>query len=219
MNTKGKKLIVPVVAIMMCAVALAGVVYAYTSSVTNEDAGDPAADIFVVDIQKADGSEWTDVTLDDLIVLSTTKRVPALGSPSVVVNAEAGAGFVGKVMVYNSTEETYVKLSAPTKTITPSTITVTDTTGSIVIASVAVDFFTDEDCEDGFDNVNGEAASALVTAFYFKITVTLSDTLAEHQITFANNGAYADAQTVKNKIAESVVALGITATSAAAPAP
>lgn len=216
MNGK-KKLVVPLVAIMMCAVALAGVAYAYTTNVTYEDAGDPGSDIIVIELQKADGSAWSDVTLDDLIVLSSVKTVPAQGSPSVKVNAEQGIGFVGSVIVYNETSETKVKLSAPTSTITPSTITVNGAaSGSIVISSVNVAFFTDEECEDDFDNVNGETAVSGGTTFYFKVTVTLSGTEAEHQIVFNNNGAYADAQAVQAAIANAVVALGITATSAAA---
>lgn len=78
MNGK-KKLVVPLVAIMMCAVALAGVVYAYSASVTVNDNSEDV-DFFAIDLYQTDGTTPVNAKLnitDAGLVVTTVTTITA----------------------------------------------------------------------------------------------------------------------------------------------
>jgi len=92
MNGK-KKLVVPLVAIMMCAVALAGVAYAYTASLSIPDQEVDAADLT---IDLATGTPGTDITVVTGDVITFTDNYVYTGLNPVTktdkVDAYAKAG-------------------------------------------------------------------------------------------------------------------------------
>lgn len=110
---KGRKLIVPVIAIMMCAVALAGVAYAATTTVT--DTGSGQADYFVIDLY--DGSKTLatgPLVASDFLTIYTTKNL-STGAYAVLGDQTPDA-VLGYVAVFDN-NPTPVSSPAPTLTL------------------------------------------------------------------------------------------------------
>ena len=86
---KSKKLVVPVIALMMCAVALAGVAYAYNSSVTTtNNTGD--VDFFAIDLYENNGTTPIEgrITASDAGFVVTTATVIGESSKTITATAD-----------------------------------------------------------------------------------------------------------------------------------
>ena len=92
----GKKmLIVPVVALVMCAAAFAGIAYAYTSSLTS-DKVTPTSDYFDIDMYAANGTDLSTVPIAVAIslVTFTTSTDYSLAENNVTITANSVAAKV-----------------------------------------------------------------------------------------------------------------------------
>ena len=87
---KSKKLVVPLIAIMMCGVALAGVAYAYTASLNIPGQGPDAADL-TIDLATLDPSEDITVVTGDVIVFTDNYVYTALNPAAKTDRVDAYA--------------------------------------------------------------------------------------------------------------------------------
>ena len=210
---KKKKLIVPLVAIMMCTVALAGVAYAYTSTVTvNSNTVDVDTGEFVLHVygKKVDGNYTeltTGITLQQLLVVTTDYVV---NTPLVTASVTAAnSSYIGKIDITRSNiSDTMANLSC--SDIDDFVINdVTNQSGGSVTISVDVKFYSAEECTGGeITSVDVTSGTATV---YYKITVSTSGS-----ITFANRTPLTDANNVITKLVDKNFNLVFTATSASA---
>ena len=148
---KKKKLIVPVVAIMMCAVALAGVAYALTTSVSNTEV-DPDSEYKVLVFSELNGTEITSGSVIDdaasngfTITTDTTINVPKVvakidGEATIVAyfkmasDADTANYTVAGTASLSTTSVTITQAAADHKVITlaASAVSVTNTDGSAI---------------------------------------------------------------------------------------
>ena len=102
-----KKLLVPLVVLMLCALSIVGVGYAYSTTVTNSG-NNIEPDYYSIDLYKGDNSVVTgDLEFSGKVTVYTEKT-----DNKVVVKAKTTAGNLGKVAVFknNVTPETTEKL-------------------------------------------------------------------------------------------------------------
>ena len=208
MNGK-KKLVVPLVAIMMCAVALAGVVYAYTSSVQNSGTIDQ--DYAVLVFTDAEGEEKTSGSLAALTGITFT-TVTTISPAHVTVNAD-GTATVGVYFKYVSDKETAnytvagdFKLKNGNVDVTSVTITASGVdedhdTVSFAIGSMVVKN------QAGTQTVENPLVKNTIYQATFVITPTCD-------VQFNNATAIADATAVVNAINALTYSLTLTSTSA-----
>ena len=138
MNGKSK-LVVPVIAIMMCAVALAGVAYAYSASVTmNGNTAD--GNDFTLDLKNGDGTAFVTAPyqLHNTFVLSNATVINGT-SNSVVISAEKLGVESGRLII---TTDVADNIKIDMASISAKTVTVDDTTGQIILTPT-VKMYTD----------------------------------------------------------------------------
>ncbi len=101
MIMKSKKLIVPVIALMVSAVALAGVVYAATTTVSNN--GSASTDYYAIDLfNDGAGSELTTSAYQITGIHIYTQKVVG---DHIAVLSEGGPVTLGYVAVFNDSNE------------------------------------------------------------------------------------------------------------------
>lgn len=212
MNGK-KKLVVPLVAIMMCAVALAGVAYAYTSSVNVNNNTTPASDFVLEVYDKNEALISEPIAVDKLIVLQHATTIVSGNSDSVVVSAAAGTEYVGKIMINDEVAANYtVSASIPSATKTISDIS--GGTGTIVY-TLNVNLFVDNGAGAPGDAYTGGNLTGDTTLWY-KVTVTVSVAAGAsgNAITFANATAQADVDAVDTAVLAQTFNLSFSAATA-----
>ena len=135
---KKKKLIVPVIAIMMCAVALAGVAYAYSTSITAPGT-DPVDDYVVIDLYTTAGSVITGPITSDCNGLVVKTSTAITGNPNLkTVTAsfeEIGEGIVYKGAFKVIAPDNTAPLTEDTTT-TVYTIDYSGFTGSLTVGAM-----------------------------------------------------------------------------------
>ena len=99
---KSRKLAVPLIAIMVSAVALAGVVYAATTTVQNDGKGD--SDYFVIDMYDSTHAlATTELTASDFVTIYTTKNISTPTNNRILFEPTADAK-LGYVAVFTNSE-------------------------------------------------------------------------------------------------------------------
>lgn len=207
---KKKKLIVPVVAIMMCAVALAGVVYALgeTTSVSNTE-NEPDSDYKVLVFSEDDGSVITSGSVADAEAsngfLVTTNTV--IDTPKVVANINGPATIV-----------VYFKMSTDAATANYSVSgTATLSTTSVTIGTAVADHKVITLAASGVTvtNVDGSAApSPLVKDTVYKASFTITATTPADNagIWFSDADAVTDAGAIVTALNNVGFTIALTAT-------
>ena len=99
-GSKRKKLLVPIIALMLCAVAVIGAGYAYSSSVTVEN-NKVAGGELSIDINAGEGSDFlADNSVDIIFVQEKTYvKAPSSSSSSVTITASGHNDEISKVTV------------------------------------------------------------------------------------------------------------------------
>ena len=210
---KKRKLIVPVVAIMMCAVALAGVAYAYSSSVSNTGTNDQ--DYAVLIFTNQSGTEQTSGSLAALTGITFTTVTTINPTAHVTVNADGTATFgvyfkyvSDKDAAYYTVAEDFklLKDGNPTTTVE---ITAQDVDAQHKSVSFAIGNMV---LRNSTDTADAPATLVKDTVYLAKITVTPTC-----DVQFNNATAVADATAVVNAI--NALTYSFTLTSTDAPAP
>ena len=209
MNGKSK-LVVPVIAIMMCSVALVGVAYAaYTSTVTdNGNNIDITTGEFVLEVYNSAQTPAVlsgPITLEQLMVVSTAHVVGNPGSVVATVNA-SDVEYVAQIVITSSNiEDTHATIACADIPDIPIS-TVTGAASSDITISVDVAFYSDSECQTPL--VNNTVQLSGTTTIYYKITVSSSGAA-----TFNNNSPLTDANNVMTALADQTFDLAFTATS------
>ncbi len=207
MNAKGKKLIVPVVAIMMCAIALAGVAYALTTSSVNDSGNTTTGDEFTLEMYDSSaalvsGPIYVNEKVVDLYTVTNVTNA----ADTVTVKGEAIAnGYQGTLKIYdtdatgskNLTLTSTAKFSNDTDTMA---ISVADTTGSL---SLTVTFSVFTDNARTVPYAGSVTFTDGVATLYYSVTVAVSGT----GIIFANNTPHVDVGLVQTAMASMPFAL------------
>lgn len=206
MNGKSK-LVVPVIAIMMCAVALAGVAYAYSASVDISDNKATGKD-FTLDLKDGTGAAVeAPLALNANTFVLTNATTIATAGNSVVINADAldGVAYEGKLVITTDTgANVQLTVDAPAA----MNITATGATGTIVITPVITLYKTVGGVKDVQYTPGTDLGNAATTTVIFEITFTASGFN-----TFANEVDSATCITaVETAIAAASFALGFDAT-------
>ncbi len=212
MNGK-RKLVVPLVAIMMCAVALAGVAYAYQSSVNVNNNTTPASD-FVLEVYDKNAVLISEpIAVDKLIVLQHATTVVSGAGDTVVVSAAAGTEYVGKIMINDEVGANYTVSATIPSGATKTISGISGGTGTIEY-TLDVDLFVDNGAGAPGDaytgaNLNGD------TTLWYKVTVTISAAAGEsgNAISFTNATAQTDVDAVDTAVLAQTFNLSFSAAS------
>ena len=210
MNGKSK-LVVPVIAIMMCAVALAGVAYAYSASITMDD-NTADGNNFTLDLKNSDGTAFVvaPYALEKTFVLSNATVIDGT-SNNVVISAEsAGVVESGRLIITTDlTDNVKIDMAA----ISGKTVTLQTASGSIILTPT-VTMYKDSQKTQGYTpGTNLGTGSQTV---YFDISVVCTG----EGLTFANTTDAASCITqVENAIGTLSFDLQFTAGKYVAPQP
>ena len=174
-----RKLIAPVVAIMMCAVALAGVVYAYSATITmdNNTAG---GNDFTLDLKNGGGTAFVTApyALTKTFVLTNDTTIVGGENNSVVIKAESlGVVESGRLIVTSDMGDN-VKIDMTA--IQGKTVTIDGKQGSIILTPT-VTMYKDAEKTQSYTPGDNLGTGATVTV-YFDISVVCTGS----GITFTN---------------------------------
>ena len=180
-SSSKKKLIVPIIALMLCAVAVLGAGYAYTSSVEVKDNGVEGGQISV-DIKDSDGSAFfADTAADIVFTQEKTYTGGTAASTGVIISADGAndgpATVSGKLLSKLGNANVTIKAKDLGSDVTKANLTVevklNDATisGDVKVSTVAtaVEFY----AADSSGNVTGTTAAftvALTAGEYAKAT-------------------------------------------------
>lgn len=183
-SSSKKKLIVPIIALMLCAVAVLGAGYAYTSSVEVKDNGVEGGQISV-DIKDSDGSAFfADTAADIVFTQEKTYTGGTIASTGVIISADGAndgpATVSGKLLSKLGNANVTIKAKDLGSDVTKAYLTVevklNDATisGDVKVSTVAtaVEFY----AADSSGNVTDTTAAftvALTAGAYVKTTDTV----------------------------------------------
>ena len=205
---KSKKLIVPLIAIMVSVVALAGVIYAYTASVDVSDNKATGND-FTLDLKDGSGNlVVSPLSLDTNTFILTNATTIGSESKQVVINGEnvTGIAYTGKLVI---TTDTGVHVALTADTPAAMAIQATGSTGTITLTPTLT-FYKDNGAGakgDAYTPGTDLGTGSTITV-WFDVTITGSGSN-----TFANT---TDSRTcitaVETAIAAASFSLGFDAT-------
>ena len=190
MIMKSRKLIVPLIAIMVSAVALAGVVYAYNAAVTSTQ-NDVTGKIYTVDLYNAGGTATVTAPIPeanvDVVIFSTNMNY---STEAVTINATADNKVVATAYVKVETDVAGIQSKIA---ITPSSpVTMTGLPdGLIVTPSVTQVKQGESTIVAGGD---GKYVVDVNTLISIQITITVSGTTSWNKTIGTGEGEYANAQ-------------------------
>ena len=203
MNGKSK-LVVPVIAIMMCAVALAGVAYAYTSSVTNDGPNiDPDYEALL--FTDSGGTEitgaFTDAAKGIVVTTNTNYVTPLVG---ITFNGSATVTVYFKLMTDKATAPYAVtgdlvlkKAGATTTTVDVESADTGHKTITFAVGNIAI------------TNVDGSAVQGnLAAGTVYKATFSIT---ASGDVQFSNRTAAVDAAAVVDAMDDLTYTVTLTA--------
>ena len=204
-----KKLLVPVVALMICAVAFVGAAYAYTSSFNVTD-NKITGETFVLEVNDGEGELLTEPISIKAIDFTTATVLGATNSVVVTANTLTANTYVGILEINDSDATNGAKTLAVTASATTvdGTIAASEVSGASggpITYTVAVALYTDAECNTSYGG--SVTFSGQVAQLYYKVTVTASGSLS-----FANADPLADVTLVKNQLANEKFTLAFEAT-------
>ncbi|AGI47636.1 hypothetical protein TALC_00637 [Thermoplasmatales archaeon BRNA1] len=202
-GTSKKKMLVPLVVLMLCAVALVGAGYAYSSSVSDNGGAD--SDYMVIQYWKSDGSA----------AITATGQMPTASGFVVVTETDLSGPTVNATVDGTATIQAYFKIESdvsPAAVYSVSAdfdigdVTTANSTGTLVFdTAVTYHLASDNSAVSANTFVAG-------TLYYVKVVITTDDTLA-----FANGTAKVDALEVQTAINAATYSLEVTAANYVAP--
>ena len=205
-----KKLLIPVVVLMLLGVGLVGAAYAYNSTVTVNGNG-ITGESFVLEMNNKDGALISAPISIKGIEFTTDTTISTTNGVDVVAHTLEGNEYKGTLIIRDSdaTAGSKALTVTATSTLNDGTIAANEVDGASegpITYAVAVSLYYDSACENAYGSTVTFANDHTAT-LYYKITVTASGSLH-----FANNTPTADVNAVTTQLAKEKFTLTFEAT-------
>lgn len=207
-----KKLLIPVVALLICALGLSGAAYAYNSTFTVND-NSITGETFVLEVNNEGGSLITGPISIKAVDFTTETVLASSTAPvdSVVVKANAITNAYKGTLVIKDSDSTTSPVTMAVSgdaTEVDGTITAAEVGGNsgTITYTVTAKVYSDSACEHEYDG-NATFDAEHTYTLYYKVTVSMSGS-----IIFNNGTPSADVTLVKNQLVNEKFTMSFSAT-------
>jgi hypothetical protein len=207
-----KKLLIPVIALLICALGLSGAAYAYNSTFTVND-NSITGETFVLEVNNDSGTLITGPISIKAVDFTTETVLAAPAAPvdSVVVKANAITNAYNGTLVIKDSDSTTNPVTmavSATATAVDGTITAAEVGGDsgTITYTVTVTLYSDSEYQNVYNGTATFAANHTYT-LYYKVEVSMSGS-----ITFNNGTPSDDVDAVKTQLADEKFTMSFSAT-------